>query len=761
MATITKYKIYCNTEAGWQYVWDTAPPTVCPNNAGHTVNSNSATEICDLYHVKFLADSATTYLIDGYNFFSCAPSTNGVTVQLKDVVANANRLMIFYSTTTGTINVVPNGSDKINGTNATYVFSATPKLSLKLQSNGVDDWVVVPVGDDENVSLLEGDVLNDQYTKSTIFGSDGVYLTQLSTGTSQQFVMSNPSSTTGFDFTHVVVFDDASVQAGAGINASKLANGTVSNTEFQYLDGVTSSIQTQLDARVVGPASSTDNAVVRFDTTTGKLVQNSVVTIDDSGDITGLSYAELNDITEPANAADGQGRLFKKTGNPALWWKADSGGIALDLTRASTLETVEVAQLANIDSNVITTTKWGYLANMNQGVATTNSVTFSGLTLNASSTINMGSNVVSGVSGPVLGTDVANKSYVDSVAQGLSVKQSVIVATTAAGTLATSFANGQTIDGVVIATGNRILIKNQATSSENGIYVVQASGAPVRAADLAAGSSAAGTFTFVEKGTVNADSGWVCNTDPPNDLVGTNDITFVQFSGAGSIIAGNGLSKTGNTLDVNVDTTSIEIVTDTLQLVGKPTTKGDLLTFSTAQTSLPVGTDRQVLVADSTQTTGLKWGQVPLLFWSIADSKSVGTNGGSTVANTWTTRSLTNILIDGGSSVTLSSNQFVCTAGTYIVKINSSFFRCGTVRIRLRNVTGSSDVSYSSNVSSINNATSCNIIASIETQISPSSTTTYSVQYICSTARATDGLGLAAGVAGVNEYYTNVSIIKL
>lgn len=761
MATITKYKIYCNTEASWQYVWDTAPPTVCPNDGGHTVNSNSATEIYSVYHVKYLADSANPYLLDGYNFFSCAPAGSGVTIQLKDVVANANRMIIIYSTTSGNINVIPYGSNKIGGVSGTTLFAATPKLSLKLQSNGVDNWVIVPVGDEENVFLLEGDMLNDQYTKSTILGSDGVYLQQLSTGTGQQFVMSNPSSATGFDFTHVVVFDDASVQSGASINVTKLADGSVINAEFQRLAGVTSSVQTQLNARVVGPASATDNAVARFDLTTGKLVQNSVVTIDDSGSIAGLNYAELNDIAEPANAANGQGRLFKITGDPALWWKADSGGVALDLTRASTLTTAEVSQLANINATTISSTQWGYLGNMNQNVATTNSVTFSGLTLNASSTINMGNNVVSGVSVPLTGSDAANKSYVDSVAQGLSVKASCIVATTVAGTLATSFANGQTIDGVVIATGNRILIKDQASSVQNGIYVVQASGAPVRAVDLASGSSASGTFTFVEEGTVNAESGWVCDTDPPNDVVETNGITFTQFSGAGSIIAGNGLSKTGNTLDVNVDTTSIQIVGDTLQLVGQPTTKGDLLSYSTAQTRFPVGTDRQVLIADSTQTTGLKWGAVPLLYWSIVDSKSVGTNGGSTVANTWTTRNLTNILIDGGSSVTLSSNQFTCTAGTYIVKINSSFFRCGTARIRLRNVTGSTDVSYSSNISSINNANSCNIIASIETQISPSITTTYSVQYNCSTLRNTDGLGLAAGIAGVNEYFTTVSIVKL
>ena len=109
-------------------------------------------------------------------------------------------------------------------------------------------------------------------------------------------------------------------------------------------------------------------------------------------------------------------------------------------------------------------------------------------------------------------------------------KQSVRVATTAAGTLATSFENGDTIDGVVLATGNRILIKNQASAVENGIYTVNATGAPTRATDLPAASNAAGVSVFIEEGTANADTGWLCTTNASADVVGTDTLAFAKFT---------------------------------------------------------------------------------------------------------------------------------------------------------------------------------------------------------------------------------------
>lgn len=165
-------------------------------------------------------------------------------------------------------------------------------------------------------------------------------------------------------------------------------------------------------------------------------------------------------------------------------------------------------------------------------------------------TVSMGSQVISNVATPSAATDAANKGYVDATVQGLDIKASVRVATTVAGTLATSFANLSVVDGVTLATGDRILVKNQAAGAENGIYVVAASGAPTRATDFNTSTNiTAGAFTFVEAGTTLADTGWVLTTTGVI-TPGTTALTFAQFSGAGTYLAGNGLTLTGSTFAV-------------------------------------------------------------------------------------------------------------------------------------------------------------------------------------------------------------------
>jgi hypothetical protein len=145
---------------------------------------------------------------------------------------------------------------------------------------------------------------------------------------------------------------------------------------------------------------------------------------------------------------------------------------------------------------------------------------------------------------PTADTDAANKGYVDSVAQGLDTKASVVAATTTNGTLATAFANGEVIDGVTLATGNRILIKNQTDQTVNGIYVVAASGAPSRSTDMDAGSEFPSAYVFVEQGTVNADTGWVCTNN--SVTLGSTNIVWAQFSGAGTYTGSDGILLTGS-----------------------------------------------------------------------------------------------------------------------------------------------------------------------------------------------------------------------
>lgn len=140
--------------------------------------------------------------------------------------------------------------------------------------------------------------------------------------------------------------------------------------------------------------------------------------------------------------------------------------------------------------------------------------------------------------------DAATKNYVDNVIQGLAVTYPCKAGTTANITLSGT----QTVDGIALVAGDRCLVMNQTTAAQNGIYVVNA-GAWTRSTDADTWNELVSAFTFVEMGTANADNGYVCTVDPGGTL-GTTPITWIQFSGAGQVIAGAGLTKTGNSIDV-------------------------------------------------------------------------------------------------------------------------------------------------------------------------------------------------------------------
>ena len=161
--------------------------------------------------------------------------------------------------------------------------------------------------------------------------------------------------------------------------------------------------------------------------------------------------------------------------------------------------------------------------------------------------VSLNSQKITSLATPTASTDAATKGYVDSTSQGLDVKDSVKVATTANITLSGT----QTIDGVAVSADERVLVKDQSTASQNGLYLCKAS-TWERTTDLAAGANAAGMFTFVEQGTVNAENGFVCTSDSGSAVVATNNLVYAQFSGAGQITAGNGLEKSGNTLSVDL-----------------------------------------------------------------------------------------------------------------------------------------------------------------------------------------------------------------
>jgi hypothetical protein len=260
--------------------------------------------------------------------------------------------------------------------------------------------------------------------------------------------------------------------------------------------------------------NSTKAATTAFVKNQSYITGNQTITV--SGDISGSGTTSITLTLATVNTA---GTYTKVTTDA-------KGRVTSGTTLSDTdIPTLTAAKISDFDTQVRT-------SRLDQMAAPTNSVS-------------VNSQKITNLATPTADTDAANKAYVDAARQGLDVKDSVRVATTGNITLS----GVQTIDGVTLVAGNRVLVKNQTAGAENGIYIV-ASGAWTRAVDFNTSDKVtSGAFTFVEEGTASADSGWVLSTPNPITL-GTTALSFSQFSGAGQIEAGDGLTKTGNTLNV-------------------------------------------------------------------------------------------------------------------------------------------------------------------------------------------------------------------
>ena len=216
----------------------------------------------------------------------------------------------------------------------------------------------------------------------------------------------------------------------------------------------------------------------------------------------------------------------------------------------------------DIDSTVTT----------NSGSQTlTNKTLGSGTSLSAN--LDAGTNKITNLGAPTNSTDAATKAYVDAVSEGLHVHAAARVYSSANIDLSTALEAGDTIDGITLVAGDRVLVNGQTTQSQNGIYVVQSSGAAVRATDFdTAAEISSGDFIFVSAGTSYGNTGWVQTNSPAT--IGTDAISFTQFSGAGTYTAGAGLTLTGTVFSADVTPTSgnaslinsggaIEVKTDT------------------------------------------------------------------------------------------------------------------------------------------------------------------------------------------------------
>tara|TARA_A100001015_G_C15016656_1_gene725860 strand:- start:200 stop:1885 length:1686 start_codon:yes stop_codon:yes gene_type:complete len=363
--------------------------------------------------------------------------------------------------------------------------------------------------------------VSNAYTLPTADGSNGQALITNGSGSVAFTTISTTltvGASSGSDVSVSLVSDDLQFTAGEGIDTTVSDSGTTTTITIAAEDATDSN---------KGVASfSTDNFAV----------SSGAVTIKDGG----VANAEL--------------------ANSAVTVGSTSISLGASATTISGVQQLNVDNL-RLDGNELSSTNTDGNVSINP---------------NGAGTVDVNTSKIVNVTDPTSAQDAATKAYVDSVKQALDIKDSVRVATTAAITISSALNNGDTLDGVTLADGDRVLVKDQADASENGIYVVASS--PARSTD--ANSSAkvtAGLFTFVEEGTTNGDNGFVLTTNDAITLDTTN-LTFTQFSGAGQITAGDALSKSANTLNVNDDNITLEVNSDNLRIKGiSATAVGDLL----------------------------------------------------------------------------------------------------------------------------------------------------------------------------------------
>jgi hypothetical protein len=328
-----------------------------------------------------------------------------------------------------------------------------------------------------------------------------------------------------------------------------LDGATLTTTELNYVDGVTSAIQTQLDTKSPS-ANPTFTGTVTLDTGVNIVFEgttaNSFETTLTAGDPTDDRTITLPDLTTTLVGRDTTDTLTNKTiTSPTI------SGLTLSdsaiVVEGSTTDNFETT-LSFVDP---TEDRTIYVPDANGTLARVENKLHDFALATAS--VDLNNQKITNLTDPTNPQDAANKRYVDAAVVGIDWKASVRVATTAALYLGNAVENGSVIDGVTLATGDRILIKNQSgteSPTENGIYTVNATGAPTRSTDCDTAAEITASFAvFVEEGTVNADSGWVL-TNNGAVTVGTTELSFTQFTGLGQITAGDGLTKTANTLNV-------------------------------------------------------------------------------------------------------------------------------------------------------------------------------------------------------------------
>ena len=437
---------------------------------------------------------------------------------------------------------ISDGTDFNKGIRFRSSSSAASAVTLIDAVSTAGRVVTLPDATDTLVGRATTDTLSNKTMIAPALGTPTALVGTNITGTAAGLTAGNVTTNANLTGDVTSVGNATSIAAGVIVDADINASAAIADTKLATI----STAGKVSNSATTATSANTASAIVARDAS-GNFTAGTI-TANLTGNVSGSSGSTTGNAATATALATG--RTISITGDLAYTSPSFDG--TGNVTAAGTLATVATPGSTGSSTAIpiVTINAKGLTTSISTAAVVAPAGTLSGNTLaagvTASSLTSLGTiaslTATAGTvaNAPSGATDIANKLYVDTVAQGLDAKASCVAATTADITLS----GAQTIDGVSVVAGNRVLVKNQSLSQNNGIYLC-ASGSWTRTTDANTWDALTSAFTFIEQGTTNADCGFVCTANAGGTL-GTTALPWSQFSGAGTFTAGTGLTLTGS-----------------------------------------------------------------------------------------------------------------------------------------------------------------------------------------------------------------------